>query len=162
MRGSSPRMRGAPIIIFGVAVVLRIIPADAGSTDVLEWIKSIVWDHPRGCGEHMPMALRRTMVRGSSPRMRGAHSHAKRIMVFRGIIPADAGSTRSWPWTHWPCADHPRGCGEHNIQVSHPSRPSGSSPRMRGAHSTVVKFWMAGRIIPADAGSTPIRAWSWP
>ena len=51
-----------------------------------------------------------------------------------GIIPADAGSTvRS--------------------NRKPPERP-GSSPRMRGAPSALVRALSADGIIPADAGST--------
>ena len=58
--------------------------------------------------------------------------------------------------------DHPRGCGEHYMLIKNIRSLMGSSPRMRGA---LIKFQTAlyeSRIIPADAGSTPIsrsRAW---
>ena len=70
--GSSPRMRGAPILYTFGPVPRRIIPADAGSTSYR--IKVVVQgqDHPRGCGEHSIGSLGTCGFRGSSPRMRGA------------------------------------------------------------------------------------------
>ena len=73
--------------------MVRIIPADAGSTYQahLFWLRPR--DHPRGCGEHMMPTDRLVTVRGSSPRMRGAQRHRVRRCHQRRIIPADAGST---------------------------------------------------------------------
>ena len=51
-QGSSPRMRGAPPLLWCPRPVPRIIPADAGSTIWTYWVGSKSWDHPRGCGEH--------------------------------------------------------------------------------------------------------------
>ena len=52
IEGSSPRMRGAPIIICLYCLRLRIIPADAGSTHDINDRSVPERDHPRGCGEH--------------------------------------------------------------------------------------------------------------
>ena len=51
-------------------------------------------DHPRGCGEHAVAPIIGNIIRGSSPRMRGALSVINPYPPARGIIPADAGSTR--------------------------------------------------------------------
>ena len=94
------------------------------------------------------------MRAGSSPRMRGAHEVALHAVASRGIIPADAGSTRKFDPFHDTRRDHPRGCGEHDYIYKLKDVEIGSSPRMRGAHlrGTVPNF--PTRIIPADAGST--------
>ena len=91
--GSSPRMRGALLAHLLHLRPLRIIPADAGSTN-----KPVFWtvfdeDHPRGCGEHSFAPLRMSCRAGSSPRMRGAHPGQAAEESDVGIIPADAGST---------------------------------------------------------------------
>ena len=52
-------------------------------------------------------------VRGSSPRMRGAHMANMDQIVQNRIIPADAGSTGLKSYRLWTGWDHPRGCGEH-------------------------------------------------
>ena len=52
MKGSSPRMRGAPLYKLPTAHGERIIPADAGSTQSMASSLTGSGDHPRGCGEH--------------------------------------------------------------------------------------------------------------
>ena len=113
LEGSSPRMRGAPPPIWAAFSCLRIIPADAGSTQGEDGKESRERDHPRGCGEHVGRMRELAMNEGSSPRMRGAPALTARPTTPVRIIPADAGSTRNYHGLcrcHW---DHPRGCGEH-------------------------------------------------
>ena len=152
--GSSPRMRGAPVLRLSSSVYRRIIPADAGSTALTDSGLIADEDHPRGCGEHIARNLTMTCEQGSSPRMRGALGLRRNHIVVRGIIPADAGST----WSQDSCQvhpkDHPRGCGEHAVPARHGTPAMGSSPRMRGAHSDNGSDRVSFRIIPADAGST--------
>ena len=112
-QGSSPRMRGAPPSRSAGAVSVRIIPADAGSTNLQVLQRWHGEDHPRGCGEHMGFAAGGIVPRGSSPRMRGAPAHAHAHHRHQRIIPADAGSTRFSPPKTLCLGDHPRGCGEH-------------------------------------------------
>ena len=91
--GSSPQMRGALARPTGDVQVIRIIPADAGST-VPDSGKALrTRDHPRRCGEHFFDSRISISSRGSSPQMRGALSPGPRVAVKPGIIPADAGST---------------------------------------------------------------------
>ena len=134
LRGSSPRMRGAPFFSL----------TDPGARP----------DHPRVCGEHTLPTWSMEFMGGSSPRMRGA------LLLFRGqslderIIPAYAGSTIRWMMTAVLDKDHPRVCGEHPDFSRDISLRAGSSPRMRGAPvSKCRRPWMKG-IIPAYAGST--------
>ena len=91
---------------------------------------------------------------GSSPRMRGAPDPGRVCGPGRGIIPADAGSTRTGRQATHGSRDHPRGCGEHHIMLDVWQSFQGSSPRMRGARSTPSVTASSWRIIPADAGST--------
>ena len=92
-RGSSPRMRGAPVRHQTDDDVLGIIPADAGSTWRWAPARSSRKDHPRGCGEHPRGAGPSALPWGSSPRMRGARIIETSNPQTIGIIPADAGST---------------------------------------------------------------------
>ena len=92
--GSSPRMRGALGIGLFVVGLCGIIPADAGSTFSSHWMIKGTEDHPRGCGEHYMLIKNIRSLMGSSPRMRGARLSADPGLGWRGIIPADAGSTR--------------------------------------------------------------------
>ena len=75
---------------------LRIIPADAGSTDMVTTITEDNADHPRGCGEHMNSFSLVRKAKGSSPRMRGALAKIGHHLWKVRIIPADAGSTDWW------------------------------------------------------------------
>ena len=136
-RGSSPRMWGAHDAVVASLNLLRIIPADAGSTALLEAPRLGVEDHPRGCGEHgMGLSVANEMD-GSSPRMRGALPAYAHMRGEPRIIPADAGSTGSSPSPPPASGDHPRGCGEHAASKSDQLMIWGSSPRMRGAHYTI-------------------------
>ena len=92
--GSSPQMRGAPFDGHAVEIILRIIPADAGSTENENLRRENARDHPRRCGEHICLALLLTGLLGSSPQMRGARQSGDIGSAIRGIIPADAGSTQ--------------------------------------------------------------------
>ena len=91
--GSSPRMRGALRQLTCRSHPARIIPADAGSTIVIDNAHSALWDHPRGCGEHTRATYWKMSETGSSPRMRGAHRKRLEDADGNRIIPADAGST---------------------------------------------------------------------
>ena len=86
--------------------------------------------------------------------MRGAHKQVTRTQGKRGIIPADAGSTRYADPREHPRWDHPRGCGEHPILLMLVAGLIESSPRMRGAPGCRPCLTMNYRIIPADAGNT--------
>ncbi len=161
-QGSSPRMRGAPQRIPDRLDGHGIIPADAGSTGKALAPEGASRDHPRGCGEHGHLAYDAARQMGSSPRMRGAHgddvlhgpfrgiipadagstrgrrmrgAHGDDVLhgPFRGIIPADAGSTPRCSSTARRSRDHPRGCGEHGEAHAELYLVRGSSPRMRGA-----------------------------
>ena len=147
-------MRGAPIAGMAALLVVRIIPADAGSTSSAPTPSTKCWDHPRGCGEHTVIACIYALSIGSSPRMRGAQVVGQVDGPGRRIIPADAGSTipSCLRWGQRP--DHPRGCGEHLYASEQKKYDPGSSPRMRGAPSKMNLRTTIHRIIPADAGST--------
>ena len=154
LQGSSPRMRGARRARPVAAAKVRIIPADAGSTERGERHFVRAEDHPRGCGEHFLADQEICLMEGSSPRMRGAPCQSGDFQERPRIIPADAGSTsRPGRRSLWG-RDHPRGCGEH-AGPGPPQQPGrGSSPRMRGALRACVVVKHVNGIIPADAGST--------
>ena len=91
--GSSPHTRGAH---HDGNVVQRgdgIIPAYAGSTGLCNLGPGAEPDHPRIRGEHSVRAANFPYTVGSSPHTRGARLYGQALQVFRGIIPAYAGST---------------------------------------------------------------------
>ena len=133
-QGSSPRMRGAPVLALAAPHKVGIIPAYAGSTNATLTFSVIPRDHPRVCGEHIISSWRFVAMPGSSPRMRGALRDADLVELLVGIIPAYAGSTFQAMTQTLFGRDHPRVCGEHSIMPSSETFEPGSSPRMRGAH----------------------------
>ena len=147
-------MRGAPHVSLRRDHEPWIIPADAGSTSSALSFGLLSTDHPRGCGEHRFIEMTLFERGGSSPRMRGAPDGCCIIVVARGIIPADAGSTDCIRGRRRLAEDHPRGCGEHRVIACLSSASWGSSPRMRGALLPRQARRPSSRIIPADAGST--------
>ena len=155
--GSSPRMRGALCPIPLKIALIRIIPADAGSTSVDDGYIRSLEDHPRGCGEHLEAYCAIQIPVGSSPRMRGAPILTRCSCRSTRIIPADAGSTLGGIYLMMGMEDHPRGCGEHHHAMIAAFNSPGSSPRMRGAPQALLYATQRGRIIPADAGSTVIK-----
>ena len=115
IEGSSPRMRGAPLLLGIRLPRLRIIPAHAGSTYEIAFLLRLNPDHPRACGEHFPTILGIKIGAGSSPRMRGAPNLYVFDMVSPRIIPAHAGSTPRRLTRSRLGRDHPRACGEHYV-----------------------------------------------
>ena len=111
-------------------------------------------DHPRVCGEHTAstQVLRRSL--GSSPRMRGTLLRVRAERQSTGIIPAYAGNTRCRTGFQAGCGDHPRVCGEHQLDALVGGIRTGSSPRMRGTLAPVIIGHVAHGIIPAYAGNT--------
>ena len=73
-RGSSPRVRGSPPRHGAGRGVPGIIPAGAGLTGEEDGIGLTCLDHPRGCGAHLQKNSMHSILRGSSPRVRGSPS----------------------------------------------------------------------------------------
>ena len=91
--GSSPRMRGTPVVPPAYPTFTGIIPAYAGNTP--GWLRAYAAarDHPRICGEHLLPAEEDKLDAGSSPHMRGTRVLAMVECTPIGIIPAYAGNT---------------------------------------------------------------------
>ena len=91
--GSSPRMRGTPLLCKSRDTGHGIIPAYAGNTSISCICLLNARDHPRVCGEHRHRRVSACGNPGSSPRMRGTPDTV--FLCFRafGIIPAYAGNT---------------------------------------------------------------------
>ena len=135
---------------------MGIIPACAGSTPFSSGSMVTFRDHPRMCGEHLKPCARWEASPGSSPHVRGALIHHLVMRHADGIIPACAGSTWASTSALWHHRDHPRMCGEHDIDFNTLPTDTGSSPHVRGARRLWHLEEDAEGIIPACAGSTPI------
>ena len=72
---------------------MGIIPAHAGLTEDDAGVTCLDWDHPRACGAHFRGILKKIMIMGSSPRMRGSLEKYLVAAGVDGIIPAHAGLT---------------------------------------------------------------------
>ena len=152
--GSSPRMRGTPVLHESRTLRGGIIPAYAGNTATGVERVSRNRDHPRVCGEHMRCGVVEVRDVGSSPRMRGTPCDCLPQAGGLGIIPAYAGNTMGFDSVACQEQDHPRVCGEHSAASCICSSSSGSSPRMRGTRRNAVRSSDSTGIIPAYAGNT--------
>ena len=71
-----------------------------------------------------------------------------------GNIPAYAGKTGTPVFTTILVREHPRVCGENNLESIQQKSVRGTSPRMRGKRRGVVAPFSRKRNIPAYAGKT--------
>ena len=93
--GSSPRMRGTPVVHCARLFRRRFIPAHAGNTNDAQGISDPTAVHPRACGE--------------------THNHNNKSYELNRFIPAHAGNT-TFRGTHCHAFSvHPRACGEHKL-----------------------------------------------
>ena len=129
-----------------------ITPAHAGrsASNMNICIKS--QDHPRACGEKKWGLNPWDGTPGSPPRMRGEDRRKLTKVVMMRITPAHAGRSLIWICRDVKEWDHPRACGEKQIEKEPPAKGTGSPPRMRGeAKCSSIKAKSKG-ITPAHAG----------
>ncbi len=153
--GSSPHARGALDVAGHHEVVVRLIPACAGSTRGVPPRGRTDRAHPRMRGEHLKRLEQHIAARGSSPHARGAPALARPDAPAAGLIPACAGSTSPTPPHDQKPGARPRMRGEHKTATAVLPVFSGSSPHARGARRTCEPDGPDRGLIPACAGSTP-------
>ncbi|SDQ52413.1 hypothetical protein SAMN05428996_2039 [Quadrisphaera sp. DSM 44207] len=158
MLGSSPRTRGALERRVGSHVLIRLIPAYAGSTRCCRRRRCRGWAHPRVRGEHLVPKASASLLKGSSPRTRGARGALHRGGGVVGLIPAYAGSTAPTATPASTATAHPRVRGEHPLLPGPGLADPGSSPRTRGAQRRLRRCDRGMGLIPAYAGSTSRRS----
>ena len=152
--GSSPRVRGKHEIRTATLLTKRLIPACAGKTERSKTRLTQDGAHPRVCGENTMSVFDEARELGSSPRVRGkrvskgVHGH------LDGLIPACAGKTVRHALKLMQHPAHPRVCGENVKSAYEWVKNLGSSPRVRGKLTRVLRHCGAGRLIPACAGKT--------
>ncbi len=152
--GSSPHMRGKLRVYRSTFAMPRIIPAHTGQTRTATTRRGQPSDHPRTCGANTAAGKAKLYNAGSSPHMRGKRGGARLRGLAGRIIPAHAGQTPTASFFRGSLADHPRTCGANVLRGDLHHKDFGSSPHMRGKHSTVSFHAMRVRIIPAHAGQT--------
>lgn len=129
---SPPRVRGKVHVEAGAVPDTGITPACAGKRDATASSRSVMRDHPRVCGEKVPMPAVAVMPVGSPPRMRGKGTPVLRGFGRTGITPAYAGKSLGCFCGLCCGRDHPRVCGEKTLCRSTVVPVWGSPPRVRG------------------------------
>ena len=130
--GSSPLVRGQPVIFPPLSVRARIIPARAGPTPFAISVASSVADHPRSCGANLMFSSAFFISSGSSPLVRGQPSSMIPTKSYARIIPARAGPTSAYTNARHYRSDHPRSCGANLDITPQTGDATGSSPLVRG------------------------------
>ena len=113
--GSSPLVRGQPLVFNPIADTLRIIPARAGPTTSSRLKACQKPDHPRSCGANLLCRTCLNNCPGSSPLVRGQHDFLNGRTIVQRIIPARAGPTSSVFSSSIIFPDHPRSCGANKM-----------------------------------------------
>ena len=150
-RGSPPRVRGKVRCVFSHLYPPRITPARAGKRLSRSPAPFRFRDHPRACGEKVPVPNPVELVPGSPPRVRGKVAENLPFVIFSGITPARAGKSSAGCNRTGHGRDHPRACGEKFCIHRSAHIDSGSPPRVRG------KVFAEGTGLN-DSGITPARA----
>ena len=134
----------------------RITPACAGKS--ASNVNFTFWsrDHPRVCGEKLPLSRTATAPSGSPPRMRGKERLLPEKHTSSGITPACAGKSSTATRAARSTGDHPRVCGEKTARVLGGYKPAGSPPRMRGKGGDGGMGQHHHRITPACAGKSTV------
>ena len=92
--GSPPPMRGKEPLCHLYLAYPGITPAYAGKRLAMQKCRSLLWDHPRLCGEKIFVPIDVVTISGSPPPMRGKDRQKVRQCVAGGITPAYAGKSR--------------------------------------------------------------------
>ncbi len=150
--GSPPRVRGKVLSATGHPVLPRITPARAGKRGNCLESSCKAWDHPRACGEKIPMTRIVEEIQGSPPRVRGKATKGAGNGEDVGITPARAGKRRRRERNVLRCRDHPRACGEKGDAMSVDAIVQGSPPRVRGKVPAGLESAFPNGITPARAG----------
>ena len=90
-KGSPPRMRGKAAVLAQRLPGLGITPACAGKSIPAGQDTAEPRDHPRLCGEKIPVCVAVACTWGLPPRMRGKDSVIGEVVRGVGITPACAG-----------------------------------------------------------------------
>ena len=152
--GSPPHMRGKVGHCLASNSILGITPAHAGKRSPAFSSNSYGRDHPRTCGEKSLMRSLHTGRLGSPPHMRGKVGHCLASNSILGITPAHAGKRSPAFSSNSYGRDHPRTCGEKEINEAIVHHWIGSPPHMRGKVDFSGHPPFLQRITPAHAGKS--------
>ncbi len=153
LAGSSPRVRGTRLRSLGGGRVRGFIPARAGNALIYTSPDPTNTVHPRACGERLIVVGGNVAFVGSSPRVRGTRRQQNQPNCHHRFIPARAGNAYVRAAQRSSATVHPRACGERSDATCTRFNTSGSSPRVRGTHTTALRPKHPLRFIPARAGN---------
>ena len=152
--GSPPQVRGKLEGVVLIGQNFRITPAGAGKTAWIGAETRPALDHPRRCGENARTAQDMRLWTGSPPQVRGKPPRCRRKSPMTRITPAGAGKTVVIRRRFALAWDHPRRCGENEMQVITARVSEGSPPQVRGKRRGYTYSLHQKRITPAGAGKT--------
>ena len=132
IKGSPPRMRGKVGWSLSRSRRSGITPAYAGKSFKAQILITPLKDHPRVCGEKCVGSGGQCGAAGSPPRMRGKGTMERKKQSPDRITPAYAGKSPVRVADYRAGEDHPRVCGEKDLELSAETVGLGSPPRMRG------------------------------
>ena len=147
-------MRGKVPLVTSIAIVIGITPAYAGKRDSGKQQGRRKRDHPRLCGEKSHTAYTKGFYKGSPPPMRGKGAFFPHLFSTARITPAYAGKRRLRLPRVLGRRDHPRLCGEKQMDDAHQYWEEGSPPPMRGKDGSDGSKSRQVRITPAYAGKS--------
>ena len=153
--GSSPHVRGTPIVGKAPDLEGRFIPACAGNASMRPggWGGAPV--HPRMCGERWHRMYQNREFAGSSPHVRGTQQAIELAFSSVRFIPACAGNATARTADRQASPVHPRMCGERLFTLCVIESFIGSSPHVRGTRRAGHERDVQRRFIPACAGNAP-------
>ena len=131
---------------------MRITPAHAGKSSLLNLSRRNVGDHPRTRGEKRGGDVLKADRLGSPPHTRGKAAPVLHTPPGTRITPAHAGKRRYHNFRYLQDKDHPRTRGEKCTIIPVSSRKRGSPPHTRGKALQAIYEGHRGRITPAHAG----------
>ena len=153
--GLSPRVRGNPSRLRGLATCLGSIPACAGEPRRRHCRQPANGVYPRVCGGTCPSATQPADRMGLSPRVRGNHRHRPHPGALGGSIPACAGEPLSVVAASGHRKVYPRVCGGTGRLYNAGRTLLGLSPRVRGNRRPASADARPDGSIPACAGEPP-------
>ena len=101
--GSPPRVRGTVHFLASAPFFYRITPACAGNSIATPCATMPTADHPRVCGEQVPVQISALTAHGSPPRVRGTGEIKLETGTYIGITPACAGNSPGAWARRWGC-----------------------------------------------------------
>ena len=113
------------------------------------------------CGEQFMLLSLQKAVVGSPPRVRGTGLRPAQGRDPLRITPACAGNSKADPAKQRMSGDHPRVCGEQQLQTAGRGYRKGSPPRVRGTADLTGYTPPVTGITPACAGNRRITMCVW-